>query len=269
MKKTFSLVLIAFLFLSLPVAFKRLTCGFKLAKTRLEMPHRADWEIVPILSEEQLKAILGQNFFYLDQGAQCYVFESQDKNHVLKLFRYDQPHFIKKKTKAFFQNKIEKLFTACLLAYRNAREETGLVHLHLNPTLNQLPILHAKGPIGQSLALPLDKYRFAIQKKAKPFRQSLAEALSDSEIFKKRIDSFLFLLHSRLDKGIGNSDPTLGRNFGFFGDRAAEIDFGNYFITDRQDEIPKRIQRLRRWLDKNAPEWVQYLDEKEAYTARE
>jgi len=86
MTKRALLLLFAAALLTLPVAFKRLTCGFKIAKMRLEMPFRPNWETDASLSEEQLLSILRQPFFYLDKGAQSYVFKSGDGQFVFKLF---------------------------------------------------------------------------------------------------------------------------------------------------------------------------------------
>jgi hypothetical protein len=232
---------------------------------RLEMPPRVDWEVPPVLADGALQEILHQPFSYLDRGAQCYVFQSSDQQYVLKLFRYDQPHFVHRTEKASALEKREKLFAACLLAYHKAREETGLVYLHLNQTDSQLPILQAKGPMGQMLRLPLDQYRFAIQKKAEPFRAALLAAYHapDTGAFPKLLDSFVSVLSSRLSKGIGNSDPTVARNFGFLQGRAVEIDFGNYYAgpVNPIEQMHRYTHRLRRWLQHQAPEWVPYFDE--------
>ena len=267
MKRFLALSLLVSFFCLIPVSFKRLTCGFKLAKMRLEIPFRNDWEISLLLPKEEVLSILSQPFSYLDRGAQCYVFESQDGRYVIKLFRYDQSLFFKKKKKKRlgFNLKIEKLFSACILAYTKAKDETGVLFLHLNPTKKEYPILQAKGPIGQSLKIPLDRYRFAIQKKVTLFEETLLRAyrLSDGESMKRCIDSLVVLLKSRANKGIRNSDPSLTRNFGFLGEQAFEIDFGNYseepFLKEK--EVLRYAKKLRCWLKDNAPEWVSYLDE--------
>ena len=231
------------IFCSFPAAFKRLTCGFKLAKMRLEQPFRSDW----VVEGEIPCAILEQPFTYLDRGAQCYVFASQDDKYVVKLFRYDQ------RQKVDTQEKIEHLFKACTLAYNKAREETGLIFLHLNCTEGELPILHATGPIGQSLRIPLDRYRFAIQKKATPFGKAMCDAESP-EAMQKLINAFLATLRSRIDKGLRNSDPAIGRNFGFLDGRAIEIDFGNYSENGipEEEEMQMYLRRLQTWLGKHS-----------------
>src|SRR3989344_6079777 len=127
MKRLCFLIFFSTLVLSFPAGFKRLTCGFKLAKMHFDHPFRLDWEVDPILSQDQLHAILTQPFSYLGKGAQCYVLQSADGRYVIKLFRYDA-------SLRQCPAKREKLFTACLLAYHRAREETGVLYLHLNLT---------------------------------------------------------------------------------------------------------------------------------------
>lgn len=251
----------------MPVAFKRFTCGFKIAKLRLEVPFQPDWAVPSVVSKEEIDSILSQPYSYLDRGAQCYVFGSEDEKYVIKLFRFDRTLVHKKREKkpAFLQ-KIDHVFSACVLAYEVAREETGLVFLHLNLTNGQLPVLYAKGPIGQLLKIPLDEYRFAIQKRVRPFGSALLTAYhsSDENEMKRLIDSFVALIASRSAKGIRNTDPSVSRNFGFLGDRAIEIDFGNYTKNgvSQEWEIARYTHRLRSWLSDNAPEWVTYLDER-------
>ncbi len=227
-----------------------------MGKLRLEIPFREGWETSARLTQKELRDLLNQPFSFLDKGAQCYVFQSRDGKYVIKLFRFDQPHFLSKQKVGPF----EKLFSACLLAYTEAPEETGVVHLHLNRTMQELPILFATSPTGQALQIPLDRYRFAIQKKAEPFRKVLLRA----ENKEKLIDSFVSLLYSRIEKEIGNSDPTLHRNFGFLDGKALEIDFGNYFThpSSKIGEMHRFTHRLRRWLKHHDPASVAYLDKK-------
>ncbi len=237
--------------LSLPALAKRVTHGFQVAKMELQFPSHSEWE-VPLSSE--ILPLLDQPFYYLGKGAQSYVFESKDGKYVIKFFRYGRSHS---------EVKILTLFKACKIAYDLLKEETGLIYLHLNTDSVALPVLHCKDPIGRSRHLPLNRYRFAIQKKAKPFRQTLEEAMDNPELMQKRIDQFLSLLVARTTKGVFNTDPTLSRNFGFLEDRAIEIDFGNYRSNSSHNqlsEIKRYTERLHRWLSKAAPEWLPYLE---------
>jgi hypothetical protein len=259
---------------------KRFTHGFRIEKMRLDSSFRSDWEVPPLSFEDQQEIFctLSQSFRYLDRGAQCYVFESEDSLYVLKLFRFDQPQNPLRK---FFRTKIRKrssdshnsekishLFSACKLAYTLARQETELLYLHLNLTKDQWPTISLKTPLGKSLSLPLDSYRFALQKKAEPLKKVLLSSLSTGEI-QMRLDAILALLTQRVAKGIGNSDRNLFRNFGFIEKKAVEIDFGNYGYSpdlaspsQRVQEVGRFISSLRAWLQDHAPEWVAYLDQK-------
>ncbi len=212
-------------------------------------------------SDEEVRAILAQPFRYLNKGAQSYVFASQDGRYVLKIFRFDQRHLLRKKpSKRPFEQKIVQFFQGCLLAGTAASEETGILYLHLNPRDEHLPILRAKGPLGQPLSLPLDQYRFALQKKAIPLDRGLFAAKREGRL-SERIEEIVSLLETRIKKGIGNTDPSLWRNFGFLEDRAIEFDFGNYIARPdlsepkkAKAELERYARHLRTWLEKNAPD---------------
>lgn len=237
--------------LSLPGIAKRLTYGFRLAKMNLDFPHHPEWEVTP---KPEINGILQQPFRFLGKGAQCYVFESNDGKYVIKLFRYNQPSTV---------DKILTLFNACKIAYDFLPHETGLIYLHLNPTPMHLPVLKCKDAVGRSYRFPLDRCRFALQVKAESFRSALQTAKMNPVEMQRRIDQFLSLLQARAAKGIINTDPNLSRNFGFLEDRAIEFDFGNYRLNmdlDRRLEVMRYTSKLRRWLTKQAPEWVDYLD---------
>lgn len=246
--------------LSLPAIAKRMTQGFRLAKLELEFPNHSEWE-VPF--DPSLYAVLAQPFTYIGKGSQSYVFESKDGEYVIKFFRFDRHLGIRCNHEN--QLKVLTVFNACKIAYDLLRDETGLIYMHLNLTPLDLPILHCKDPLGRTVRFNLNHYRFAIQKKAQPFRSTLLEARGDPAKMQKRIDEFIDLLQSRTSKGVFNTDPTLSRNFGFLKDRAVEIDFGNYRPTSNHDqftEIKRYTNRLRRWLEIEAPEWVGYLDQR-------
>jgi hypothetical protein len=279
MKKIFLAFLLSGCFLYMPIYMKRLTCGFRIEKMRLKNASQLQLEETSLSCEAKGKiaALLNQPFFYLGKGAQSYVFKSEDGLYVIKLFRFDQH---RNPIRAFFRNKIKQrssrpsplekaahLFSACQLAYTLAPEETELVYLHLNLTQNELPVLSLKGPLGRSYSLPLDAYRFALQKKVDPFDTALLSALSSGQI-SVYLDSLVALLNQRTSKGIINTDGNLLRNFGYIDQKAVEIDFGNYEYSpdlllplNRKEEISRFTSSLRSWLEVHAPAWVAYLDQ--------
>ncbi|HSX10749.1 MAG TPA: hypothetical protein VLF94_03415 [Chlamydiales bacterium] len=253
MRRVLTLILFVALMLSLPGLAKRMTQGFRVAKLRLDYPSQPSWEVDP---HPQFHEILKQNYTFIGKGAQSYVFESEDGEYVIKLFRYDRVPT---------NEKVVHLFNACKIAYDHLQEETGLVYIHLNPTPMNLPVLHCRDAVGRNYKFPLDTVRFALQKKAEPFKESFFAARHDPALMHQRIDQFIELLCARAGKEVLNSDPNIDRNFGFLADRAIEFDFGNYRLSpglDRLAEIHRYAAKLRRWLTVNMPEWVPYLDQR-------
>ena len=255
--------------LFIPLGLKNLNYGFKIAKLHVQLPHNPQWEIGSELSKDALHAILSQRFRFLGKGAQCYAFVSEDDQYVLKLFRFDR-----KKKKARPQKKADRFLSACKLGYELARTETALVYLHLNLSSEMLPILRARAPNGRPFSLPLDSYRFAIQKKAELLEKSLSLALAQG-VLNQRIDAIADLLESRSAKGIGNSDPNLWRNFGFVGQQAVEIDFGNYKVRSdllneeaKRQELRRYLAPLRVWVADHSPEGLAHFDERMALWMR-
>lgn len=279
MKKLILLLLFATAALAVPAGMKRLTHGFRLAKMRLEVVPPFSFEMAPLSQEEEskMKTILGQPFYYLDRGAQCYVFKSQDGEYVLKLFRYDQPLnplralfqkcFKKKKEKAPLMEKVERLFSACTIAYTKAKEETGLIFLHLNETQGVFPKVKIIGPLGKRHEIALDHYRFAVQKRAATLREVFLDLYQKKE--KERARKALYaleeLLMRRVNLGIVNSDPNLSRNFGFIGEKAVEIDFGSYAESETPIDASREralfLHKLLRWFSEDLPEWRDLIEE--------
>lgn len=109
--------------------------------------------------------------------------------------------------------------------------------------------------------LPLDRYRFVIQKKVTPFHKALMGAREDPEEMKQMMSSFVDLIYRRLEKNIQNSDPNLKPNFGFLGGKAVEIDFGNYVAVEpnetlKRKELENFLVRFSHWVEKYAPEYM-------------
>lgn len=194
-RKAFILFLLVFISLALPSRFKLITYGFKLEKLQLHLPSSPVWDIEPTLSHQELQEIFSAPFSFLGKGAQSYVFQSKDQQYVLKLFRFDpreRSFSDKENWDAWKEEKAISLFTSCKLSWDRARDETALLHLHLNPTSSTLPILTIKAPLGRTLHLDLDRYRFALQKKSISNRGNLRKGAFRWNSFQKSgIDLFI------------------------------------------------------------------------------
>lgn len=268
--------------MSLPFLSTHLPNRFKVPPSLQDISFRPDWEI-PCLSPEQNKeilSILSSPFTYLSKGNQSYVFASSDGEYVLKLFRYRCTRFpilqsIKEWAEAFYKTrpkddfivKTNKTFRAARMAFVEGKEFTKVAYCHLNLTKNLLPKTQLITP-HRTVYLPMDRYRFVLQKRVTPFAEALLSAKCNADQMHAMIDSFAALLIERTEKGIRNSDPNLAPNFGFFEGKAVEMDFGNYRPISpdaalRRTEMDNFMLRFRNWLQKNAPEYVGYLDKKQ------
>lgn len=253
MQRSVFFILFVTAILLLPRGAKYCTKGFKLNKLHLEYPYQPQWETA---LPPEIGSILDQPYRFLGFGAQSYVFESEDHNYVVKFFRFDRLASILC---------VDQMLSNYKRAYDHLKKETGLIYTHLNQTNLNLPVLHCKDSIGRTLYLPLDRYRFVIQKKALIFTDALKQAAADPDLMQKRIDAFLQLIASRVAKEVMNTDTNIHRNFAFLDDQAIEIDFGNYLFSPGMDQNKEKglfFEKLRGWFEKNDPKWVSYLDQK-------
>lgn len=228
-------------------------------------PYNPNWELGP--PSKEIQGILHQKFSYFSNGNQSTVFLSEDGKYVLKLFRYTRSRFhflhsmknaFKKKPKMDLMTKITKTLNAAYLGCTDAKEFTKAVYAHLNLSKNELPIVEINYK-GQTYHLPMDRYRFILQKKVTPFKEALKLARNQPDLLEKYMLSFANLLFNRSSLNIRNSDPNLGPNFGFLGNQAVEIDFGNYHrIAPNQalriKEYENLMNRFEEWVRNNMPE---------------
>lgn len=280
-------ILFFFAFVSLlfciPALSVRATHGFRLGKMALDLYSNPAWDVAPP-NEETLATVqqmLSRPLRYLNHGAQSYVFETEDKQFIIKLFRYDQrvhpwrewfrTHLFGKPKRLRHDAKIHRLFTACKIAYEQAPDLTGLYYVHLNQTRELLPTARLIDRLGRSYDLDMNRYRFAIQHRARPFREVVQEAIDsgDSSKCERLLASFASLLNERGLRQIRNSDTKVAPNFGFWGEQAIEWDFGNYWIDPqmqsasfRQFEREQFAFQVRNFLKWSAPQYISYFDQK-------
>lgn len=172
-------IALAFLFsaamIYLPCCIEQANGSFRLAKTSIDVPYNSSWESEAPTTE--IRALLSKPFYYLGRGAQAFVFESEDGQYVIKLFRcspkihpwrgWIRKNFLKRKDRRTAEEKIQFLFGACKLAYSQAADLTGLTYIHLNPT-KELGSTTLFNRMGRKIPVDLNRCRFAIQKKRSP-----------------------------------------------------------------------------------------------------
>ncbi len=252
--------------------------GFRADKVIYRKPYNPEFEK---LQCESVDDILGQEFKYLGKGRQVYVFESADKNYVIKLIRchkYQRPYWT-----YFFENnrKVQKAlsdqrcrYNRAMSSYQIAADElkhdTEVVFVHLNKTSNLDKKLIVKDRLHRKIAVDLDSTAFIVQKKINSFEELFYKCLKENEQDKaiKMIESFIDRVAERTARGIYNRDPKNSvRNAGIINDKYVDIDIGSYYIPlirkskeDFKTEILLFTKDLRDFLEKNDKEYLKYYD---------
>ncbi len=249
------------------------TDGFAIEKISSSHTPKAKWEIPATYEEKQeVKALLAQEFYYLAKGAQSYVFESADHEYVLKFFRHShmRPPFwvhllpsigsIENYRAAKIEKgyaKLYKDFASYQIAFKELKEETGLVYLHLNKTDDLKQKVKIWDKIGIGHILDLDSMEFIVQKKAELIFPAITKWMNTQEEQKAKdaLSSLIAFLKLRRDKGIFDKDPDLNTNFGFYQGKAIQIDVGRFkFIPiedSPKDEIVRITDNLLQFLNAN------------------
>ena len=244
------------LFLSTPAIWKKATGEFRFGKLAFDIPYNSAWEANAKVDENYFKG----TFTYLAHGGQSFVFESEDGEWTLKLFRYDRwihpwrkfirNEWIGMKERLPYDQKIDRLFRSAKLAFEKAADLTGLVYIHLNRTEEKLPSVLLKDSLGRRHCLDLSNISFAVQRRARPLPEVFFDAIreNDKGKFKRLTRSFANLLKTRASRGIRNADTKVFPNFGFWGEDAIEWDFGNYWIDPEMKSEEERKREVGRFL---------------------
>ncbi len=221
----------------------RLTDGFWMSKVTSSLAPDPRWDVEPLSQEaaRSVDQVLSQPFHYFGSGGECYVFLSADGKTVMKVFKHyrmrtnlfckdwDLPRPLKKYVDSH-QERFERIFTSCKLAYDELREETGLIYAHLNKTTHLNKTLTLTDKIGVVHYVDLDRMEFVLQERGDLLFPKLTELVKAGELEKTKrlVDSLLQLIVTRCQKGIADCDPALKRNFACIGDHVIEIDIGSY-----------------------------------------
>lgn len=189
--------------------------------------------------------ILNQPFTYLSHGGQSTVYESQDKKYVIKFFNprtvikknwFDQfaklrrLNSLKWITNTYFRQKqrLKKYFLRYELAFKDLKEETGLVYVHLDPSTSLTQTMELTDKEGNTHQIQLDAYPFVLQKKVELTMHHLDRLLKSGDVegAKASVKQIYDLFLSRAQKGYTDRLQTLYKNYGFFEGRAVQLDVG-------------------------------------------
>jgi hypothetical protein len=280
-------LVIAFLLFGLTRLYYHLTDDFRLSNITYQLPFEAPWQ-VPILTDEeyeQLARILNQKFSYLGKGAQCYAFVSEDQQYVLKFFKFKhlKPNLIVDLLpsvapfKSFKQNCIEHkrrkligVFNGYDLAYRENRQDSELLYLHLHATNNLNLQATIVDKMGFERRINLDSVVFLVQRKGETLRNRLNRLLKQERLqeAEQAISSVLVMYMSEYKKGIFDRDHGVLHNTGFIGNQPFHLDVGKLNKDERirQLDVYKKdlehvVWRMDVWVKATYPHYYPQLSD--------
>lgn len=263
-----------------------ITAGFTIGNITTDLPYDPRWKTHELSKEEQdeIDQALHQEYDYLGKGCQSYVFASRDGKYVIKFFKFqrfrpqawiDLFTFIPS-VKQYQQNKtiekkhnLEKLFRSCVIAFDIFPKQTGLVYVHLNPSDDKRSPLIIQDKLGLTHQIDLDNIDFILQRRA----ILLADAINNfmekhqKDQAEMLIDKLLVMLLSEYLQGYADNDHALMQNTGVLDGSPIHIDVGQFIYnpivrnpTVFKQEMYNKTTQLRKWLEKNQPTLVNYLN---------
>jgi hypothetical protein len=290
MKMSHKITVCIFSFLALNFLCKSLTDDFSTNYLIHPAPKESKWNTGT--PPPELEPLLDQKYTYLAKGKQAYVFLSEDKTHVLKLFKPLAPFinlplfgknfhiglakipFVKAltidpKSPGYLKTR-DMEFQSYINSFFLLPEETKLEYLHLAETDCLKKKLKVYDKIGVLHTIDLDSSSFLIQKKTDLLYPTLSKLLKNKETEQAKVllKNFVEFYFQLIEKDIFNP-TTLEKNLGCSSDlKPVQIDVGR--VLRPQDlkladlEVPltqiyKSTSHMKKWLKSRSPELYVYL----------
>jgi hypothetical protein len=261
------------------------TKGFRPYLILSNLPNDSRWELPPLSQEEREKIdhLLDQPFTFLGSGGWCIAFLGEDKKTVLKFYRHCHllPSTIAREfsfEKLFFKSGSwpqglgyfqEFNFKSCTRLYKEVRQRTGLLYIHLNKTEGLHKPVTLIDNIGVRHTIELDKTEFVVQKRADLLLQyihSLAKKKRTEEA-KRCLDDMIDCLLTIYKSGTRDFDHSLRNNFGYTEDGAISLDLSSFGPDDSlkkpgeyRKELIIKTRRLSRFLEKHHEDLYAYFE---------
>ncbi len=234
----------------------------------------------------EVASLLSQNFHYLGRGRQCFAFASEDGEYVLKFPRtdiYTLSFGLRTLPLWQYREKVERakrkkqafVLESFRIAKEELAEETQTIAIHLGKTISPSPSIRKQQlTCIDSLGIPhhfsLEDTSFILQYR-KPlwdslFLQARQEGNREEQI--KLLHALVDLLKARGRKGVLNRDDAFLKNYAFDGEKAYQIDVGDFFHlpeADRDYLLQKSVQdslvTVKEWIAKKDPLLLPILEE--------
>lgn len=277
-------VSLIFLYASIRIYFA-VTAGFTVGNITSDLTYDHRWSTHSLSSTEnqQINHALDQNYAYLGKGCQAYVFESEDKEYVIKFFkyqrfrpqawintltfipaveRYQQNKAIEKK------NKLDSVYRSWKIAYEDLSRETGVVYLHLNKSDDLHKKITILDKMGIQHQLDLDQMEFLVQHKAEMLCSTLKTMIEEKKTFQAEvlIDRMLSMLLSEYMRGYADNDHALMQNTGVWDGYPVHIDVGQFIYNPSVknpavfgQELYDKTYKFHLWLKKHDEHLATYL----------
>ncbi|CRX38130.1 hypothetical protein [Estrella lausannensis] len=266
--------------------YYKMTDGFSLENISSSFGFDDRWVTHPLSAEEKelVDTVLSQEFHYLGKGCQSYVFESADGKYVIKFFkyqRYRQAEWVKQfdfipsvhkhrmSRTAHKQRKLEGVFKSWVVAFNHAKEETGLIYVHLNKTEGLGKRVTLIDKMNRRHAVDIDQYEFLIQKKGIMLTAHLDFLMREGRVeeAKQFLDALVMQILGEYRRGVADNDPALMQNTGVIDGAPAHLDVGQFDFAPKyaeksiyEPEIFQKFYKFRRWLTKEHPALGKHLD---------
>jgi hypothetical protein len=222
----------------------------------------------------------------LSSGGTSFAFLGADGSTVLKLFKHQHltseswlfnirlPHDVPriqkiiKRESQLHHKRTPFFFTSCTLAYRELKDETGILFLPLHKDPRFHKRIRLIDRLGYALEVDLSQTEFALQRRATPLFDHLKSLLDEDRLLdaKQAIQSLIHLLEKRCRKGIADRDPHLSLNFGYVDGQVIEFDIGSFSshpLLAHEAAVKKELffatYELRQWLEKRSPELLKEI----------
>jgi hypothetical protein len=261
------------------------TRGFRLYQILSNLPDDPRWEAPPLSQEKQkqIDSLLSQPFKFLGSGGWCIAFLGEDQKTVLKFYKHNHLH-PSKIWKEFSFDKLrlsctrlpqgvpyfqEFNFKSCTFLYKEARERTGLLYIHLNKTKGLHKPVTLIDNIGIRHTVDLDKTEFVIQKRADLLLPHLDRLAKQNKIqeAKRCIDDMLDCLLTLYKLGARDYDHSLSSNFGYTDEGAVTFDLSSFAPDaslkkpgEYRKELIVKSRSLSRFLEKNHKDLSIYFE---------